>query len=118
MAHIDNLSVNFGRLLILIGLTLVLDDFGDISKSTNAIQTFLRVKACRKPRVINGLHCLLSGVCLYILVAITLWLTQNPNGVTSGNLLFAGSLFVTIITAFVTITKKTWLKISPENPEH
>jgi hypothetical protein len=118
MAHINNLSINFGRLLILVGLTMVVDDFGDISNSTNAILAFLKVKASQRPQVINWLHCLLGGVCLYIFVAIIIWLTQNPHEVTSGNLLFAGSLIVTIMTTFVTIAEKTWLKLSPENLEH
>ena len=118
MAHIANLRVNVGRLLILVGLTLVLDDFGDISKGANAIQTFLKVKTCQKPRIINWLHCLLSGVCLYIFAAISLWLTQTPHGVTLGNLIFASSLFATSMTTFVAVTKKTWLKISLENPVH
>jgi small neutral amino acid transporter SnatA (MarC family) len=113
MAHINDLRVNFGRFLFLVGLTLILDDFGDIAKITNAIQTFLKVKIGQNSKITYWIHFLSAGVCLYIFAAIFVWLTQNPHGVTAGNLIFAGSLFFTIVTAFGTVTEKTWLKLSP-----
>lgn len=115
MAHITNLKVNVGQFLILIGLTLILDDFGDISKGANAIQTFLKIKTHKKPQIINWLDCLLSGVCLYIFAAIGFFIAQYSYAVNPGNFIFAGSLFATSMVTFGAATKKTWLKISIEN---
>lgn len=106
-----DLAVNVGRFFVLGGITLVIDDFGDISRKTNIISKFLKNKFNRKATLIHWAHAMLGVGSLYLFLAITIWLIVNPSGVTPANLIFVGSLFITTITTFWSVIKKVWFKI-------
>lgn len=110
-ANNTDLAVNVGRFFVLGGITLIIDDFGDISKTSNVLSKFLKIKFNQKSNWIQWIHGFLGGGSLYVLVAIILWLTQNPSGFTIANTIFVGSLFVTILTTFWSVMKKIWFKL-------
>ena len=113
-ANITDVTINSGRFFILGGLTLVIDDFPDISKRAKFILNLVKAKVYRRRRLFQVIQGLMAFVSLYFFLCISVWLTQNPQGVTLANVILAGTLLVTTITAFGILTRKVWLNITPE----
>jgi hypothetical protein len=118
IANNTDLAVNVGRFFVLGGLTLVIDDFGDISKGARGISNLLKNKCHQKSILIHWTHSLLGLGSLYLLIAISLWLTQNPSGITPANLIFIGSLFITTMTTFWVVIEKIWFKLYHGKPDY
>jgi hypothetical protein len=111
--YVRDVEFNVGRVFILIGLTLVIDDFGDVSNVTKQALRFVKSKVYQNRRMIHVVECLLFCLTLYIFLCVTIWLTQNPRGVNLPNLVIDGTLMVTSLTAFGSVGKKIWLRITP-----
>ena len=71
------LVINVGRFFVLGGLALVLDDFGDISKFTKSTLDFLKARAHVKSNTIHWVHCVLGVTSLYVLLAISIFLQEK-----------------------------------------
>jgi hypothetical protein len=111
---ISNVNFNAGRVFILIGLTLIIDDFADISSTTAKGLRFMKSQTYQKRRMIRAVHCFLCCITSFVFLCIAFWLMQNPRGLNLRNLVIDGSLLVTSLTAFGSVYKKTWLKIAPQ----
>ena len=111
--NIPNVNFNVGRVFILIGLTLIIDDFADISNITTAALRFMRSKTYQKRRIIHVVQCILCCVTFSIFLCITFWFTQNPGGMNLKNLAMDSSLLITSLTGFGSTYKKIWLKLTP-----
>lgn len=111
--NITNVDFNVVRVLFLVGLTLIIDDFADISNITKMGLRFAKSKAYEKRRIIHAVQCLLCCITFFVLLCITVWLIQNPKGLILRNLTVEGSLLVTSLTAFGSVYRKVWLKITP-----
>jgi len=109
-----NVNFNVGRVFMLVGLTLIIDDFADISSVTARGLRFMKSKTYQKRRIIHAAQCLLCCVTFFVFLCITVWFTQNPGGLNLKNLTMDGSLLVTSLTAFGSIRKKIWLKLTPQ----
>lgn len=110
---IRDVKLNVGRGFILVGLTLIVDDFADISDRTGNALRVMKSKLYQKRRVIHAVQGLLSCIPFYVFLCITVWLTQNPAGINYANLALSGSLLVTSLTGFGSVGKRIWLRIKP-----
>ena len=110
--NIPNVNLNIGRVFILVGLTLIIDDFADISSITTRALHFIKLKTYQKRRIIHAVQCILCCVTFFVFLCITIWLIKNPAGLNPRNLIVDGSLLVTSLTALGGVRKETWLKIS------
>ena len=111
--YVRDVEFNVGRLFILVGLTLIIDDFADVSHMTTKALRIAKSKIYENRRMIHAIQCSLLCITLYISTCITIWLTQNPGGVNLPNLTIDGTLLVTSLTAFGSVGKKIWLRITP-----
>jgi hypothetical protein len=111
--NIANVNFNAGRVFVLVGLTLIIDDFADVSNITTKGLRFVKSKAYEKRRIIHAIQCLLCCITFFVFLCITVWLIQNPKGLNLKNLTVEGSLLVTSLTAFGSVHRKVWLKITP-----
>lgn len=107
-----SVAVNAGRFFLLGGLTLVLDDLPDVHKRVESSLNWLKAKAHRGGKIILGAQVVTGAVSLYMFVAISLSLSQNPQWITLANSILIGTLFVTAITSFVSVKRKIWLNIN------
>jgi hypothetical protein len=117
-SNITEVPINIGRFFVLGGLTLVLDDFGDISRKAEASLTYLKVKINQQPKLVSNIHYVLGFTSFYIFAAVSIWISQNPQGLTPANLILVGTLFFTSLTAFGSTALKVWYKVKPEKIEH
>jgi len=102
-----------GRVFVLVGLTLIVDDFADISGRTRLGLLFLKSKVYGMRRAVHAVQGVLSLVTLGVFLCILVWLTQNPRGLNLANFVFEGSLLVTGLTGVLSVGKKVWLRIRP-----
>jgi len=109
-----SLAINVGRFFVLGGLTLVLDDFADISERLRSVLSGLKSKAYQARKIIHATQCLTGPLCFYILVCVSFYIAQNPAQATLGNFILAGTLLVTSLTSFGGLKRKIWLNITPE----
>ena len=93
------LTVNVGRVFFLVGLTLVVDDFADISGRTRMGLLFLEGKVYGLRRVVHAVQGLLSLLTLGVFLCVLAWLSQNPRGWNYANFAFEGSMLVTGLRA-------------------
>jgi hypothetical protein len=113
-ARKTSLAINVGRFFVLGGLTLVLDDFADISKRLRSVLNVLKSKAYQTRKIIHAIQCLTGLLSLYIFVCVNLFIAVNPARATLGNFILAGTLLVTSLTSFGGLKRKIWLNITPE----
>jgi hypothetical protein len=111
--YVQDVEFNVGRVFILVGLTLIIDDFDDVSNVTTRALHFAKSKVYQNRRILHVVQCLLFCISLYIFSCVTMWLTQNPRGVNLPNLVIDGTLLITSLTAFASVDKKIWLRMTP-----
>jgi len=116
-ARNTSLAFNVGRFFVLGGLTLVLDDFADISEPLRSVLSILKSKAYHARKIIHATQCLTGLLSFYIFVCVSLYIAPNPARATLGNLILAGTLLVTSLTSFGGLKRKIWLNINPEKFE-
>jgi hypothetical protein len=110
--NITSLTVNVGRFFLLGGLTLVLDDFIDISSKLRLVLNILKSKVYHGKRIIHITQCLLGIVSLYVFLCVSIYVTQNPQWGTLANFILIGSLLATTLTALVSVGRKIWLNVA------
>jgi hypothetical protein len=113
-ARNTSLAINVGRFFVLGGLTLVLDDFADISERLRSVLSVLKSKAYQTRKIIHATQCLTGLLCFYIFVCVSLYIALSPARATLGNLILAGTLLVTSLTSFGGLKREIWLNITPE----
>jgi len=109
-----SLATNVGRFFVLGGLTLILDDFADISERLRSVLSVLKSKAYQARKIIHATQCLTGLLSFYIFVCVSLYIALNPARASLGNFILAGTLFVTSLTSFGGLKRKIWLNITPE----
>jgi uncharacterized membrane protein YqjE len=113
VVNVRDVKFNVERVFMLVGLTLIVDDFSDISERTRMGLLFLESKVYGMRRAVHAVQGLLSLVTLGVFLCILVWLTQNPRGLNLANTVFEGSLLVTGLTGVGSVGKKVWLRIRP-----
>jgi hypothetical protein len=101
-------TINVYRFFALGGFTLVLDDFADISSHLRSFLGGMKQKASNGHQMIHALQVVLGLITLYVFSSVTVWIAQSSQNLTAGNLMLAGSLFVTALTCFASAGRRMW----------
>ena len=107
-----SVAVNVGRVFLLGGSALVLDDLPDVHGKIDSSLNWLKTKAGQGGKIISALQLVTGAVSLYLFAAIAFAINQNPSHLTVANLIVLVSAFITGITSFVFVKRKVWLKIN------
>jgi hypothetical protein len=114
-ANITDLAINVGRFFILGGMVLVLDDLPDVSRVTASALSWLKMKAYQGRRLVHAVQFLMGFVSLYFSLVVSAWIVVNPEGATVANLIFVATLLVASLTSFMSVKRKIWLRIAPQD---
>jgi len=118
LVNTGNVAVNTGRVFVLIGGTLVLDDLPDVSKKVESTLNKLKSQAYRARRVVHVLQFLTGAITFYIFLAIVIFVSLHPS-TNIANFVTMTTLLVTSITSFACVKRKAWLKITtPKMSQH
>jgi hypothetical protein len=101
-----------GRVVLLVGLTLVVDDFADISRFTRRGLKVMESLVVWGRRVVNGLHAALSVGTFVVFGSIFDWLVAHPLGANLANLVLEGTMLTVGFTGVGVVAKKVWLKMN------
>ena len=107
----SSIEINAGRVFILAGLTLFIDDLPDVSKRIEAGLNWVKSKAYKARKAIHALQ-LLTGVVTFYCGISALLCTIQYGGRIVPNSFLIGTLFITSITSFVLVKQRAWLKIT------
>ncbi|MCW4004882.1 MAG: hypothetical protein NWE95_13330 [Candidatus Bathyarchaeota archaeon] len=108
----SSIEINAGRVFILAGLTLFIDDLPDVSKRIEAGLNWFKSKAYKVRRAIHALQLLTGVVTFYCGISALLCTLQYGGRVVPNSILIV-SLFITSFTSFALVKRKAWLKITP-----
>jgi hypothetical protein len=114
MEHTTDTTINGARFFILGGLALLLDDLPDVSKRIKSILSLAKSEVYKRRKTVHVIQGLMGFVSLYIFIAVTVYVTQNPAEATLANLILIGTLLVTSLTSFASVKRKTWLNVTSE----
>ncbi len=113
----SDLAVNAGRVFLLAGMALFLDDLPDVSKRIEQSLNWMKCKACQAQRILHYAQVITGAAAIYCGLAITLsTIYQDPERALSNSFAIV-TLFITGITSFALAKQKAWLKITPPTPE-
>lgn len=107
----SSIEINAGRVVILAGLTLFLDDLPDCSKRVETGLNWLKSKAYKARKAIHVLQFLTGGISFYCAVSVTLCTLQYGGRILPNSILIV-TLFLTSLTSFALVKRKAWLKIT------
>jgi hypothetical protein len=108
----NGLAVNGGRVFLLGGLTLLIDDLPDVSKKVKNILDQFKKKAYQARKALHVSQMVTGAGCLYCALSIILSTLQNSAKALPNSFLI-GTLIVTGITSFACAKRKMWLNITP-----
>jgi hypothetical protein len=106
----NNIAVNAGRIFLLSGLTLLIDDLPDVSKKVELCLNWLKTKAFHLKKGIHIFQLITGLTSLYCAISVILGTIQDPTRALPDSFLI-GTLLVTSLTSFVCVKRKAWLKI-------
>jgi len=112
---LQTIPVYAGLFFVYGGLTLVIDDIGDISSGLAELLDRLKTIARKSGRALQTMHLLSSLVSIYILMCGVLWCLENSMSLESFHLLavyhvvFLSSLLVTSASGLKAVKEGLWL---------
>lgn len=107
-----SIDVNVGRVFLLGGSALVLDDLPDVHGKIEASLNWLKAKAGQGGKLISAVHLITGAVTFYLFIAMTLSMFYDPGYVTVANLIVLVSAFITGVTSLIFVKRSVWLKLS------
>jgi hypothetical protein len=113
----NSVTVNAGRVFLLAGLALFLDDLPDVSKRIEGTLNWMKTVAYKVRKPLYALQILTGFVAIYCGISITLSTIYDDPMRALPNSFAIVTLFITGITAFALAKKKAWLKILPPEPK-
>ncbi len=113
----SDIAVNAGRVFLLAGLALFLDDLPDVSKHIEGSLNWMKCKACQMKKVLHISQILTGATSIYCGIAITLSTIYQDIGRALPNSFAIATLFITGITSFALAKRKAWLKVTPPEPK-
>ncbi len=111
----SSVAVNAGRVFLLAGFTLLLDDLPDVSKRVESALNWVKIQAYKIRKTLHALQIFTGIISLYCCISVTLN-TIMTNERALPNSFLIGTLLVTAITSFALAKRKAWLKITPPEP--
>jgi hypothetical protein len=113
----SSIAVNAGRVCLLAGLALFLDDLPDCSKRVEAGLNWMKTKAVQVRKGLHVLQILTGSMAIYCAISITLSTVFDDPLRALPNSFCIISLIITGITSFVLAKRGAWLKITPPTPK-
>lgn len=108
----SSVEINAGRVFILAGLTLFIDDLPDVSKRIESGLNWFKSQAYKVRKAIHALQLLTGVVTFYCGISALLCTLQYGGRVVPNSILIV-SLFITSLTSFALVKRQAWLKITP-----
>jgi hypothetical protein len=112
----STVAVNAGRVFLLAGLALLLDDLPDVSKRIESSLNWLKTKACRVKMALHVTQFITGIFAFYCSLSILLSTIENGSRALPNSFVIV-SLFITGITSFVLVKRRAWLNITPPEPK-
>ncbi len=115
---VDNstVAVNAGRVFLLAGLALLIDDLPDVSKRIEATLNWIKAGAYRARKSLHVAQFITGIFAFYCSISILLS-SLTGGGRALENSFVIVSLFITGITSFACVKRKDWLKVTPPPPK-
>ena len=112
LVNTGSVEINAGRLFVLTGATLFLDDLPDVSTKIESALNKIKTQACRVRKGFHVTQLITGVVTLYIFLAILSFSIYHLE-VNIANFVTMGTLLITSFTSFACVKRKAWLKITP-----
>ena len=112
----NTIAVNAGRVFFLAGLALLLDDLPDVNKRVEKTLNWIKTKAFHARKPLHALQFLTGAFSLYCSLSILLdTLVTGLRAIPNSFVIV--SLFITSITSFACVKRKSWLNITLPQPK-
>ncbi|MDR0492242.1 MAG: hypothetical protein LBH74_01175 [Nitrososphaerota archaeon] len=108
----SSVAVNAGRVFLLGGIALLLDDLPDVSRHMEANLNWLKTKACRIKKVLHISQFITGIFAFYCSLSMLLSTLQNSARALPNSFVIV-SLFITSITSFALVKRRSWLNLTP-----
>ena len=112
----NTVSVNTGRVFLLAGFALLLDDLPDVSRRMESSLNWLKTKACKIKMALHIAQFITGVFAFYCSISILLSTIEYSARALPNSFVIV-SLFITGITSFVLVKRRAWLKIMPPEPK-
>jgi hypothetical protein len=112
----NSVAVNAGRVFELAGLTLLLDDLPDVSKKMEKGLNWIKTKAYQVRKSLHVFQFTTGCFAFYCGFSILLDTIGNSDRALPNSFAIV-SLLLTGVTSFACVKRKSWLKITPPQPE-
>ncbi len=113
----SNIAVNVGRVFLLAGLALFIDDMPDCNKKVERSLNWLKTKAYQIRKPLHIAQIVTGFLSIYCGIAITLSTIFDDPLRALPNSFCIVSLFITGITSFALAKRKAWLNITLPEPQ-
>ncbi|MDR0372898.1 MAG: hypothetical protein LBI79_05000 [Nitrososphaerota archaeon] len=111
-----SVAVTVGRVFLLGGFVLLLDDLPDVSKRVETSLNWIKCKACRVKIALHVSQFITGIFAFYCSLAILFSTIQNGARALPNSFVII-SLFITGITSFMLVKRRSWLNITPPEPK-
>ncbi len=113
----SSITVNAGRVFLLAGLALFLDDLPDVSKRIEGGLNWMKKKAYQVRKPLHVLQIFTGFTAFYCGISIALSTIYDDPGRALPNSFAIITLIITGITSFALAKRKAWLNITPPEPK-
>jgi hypothetical protein len=107
-------DVNAGRVLLLGGLALLLDDLPDVHGKVDSFLNGLKARAGRRGKLISLVHLVTGALTFYLFVAIALAMIYDSGTATAANMIVLVSAFITGVTSLIFVRRSVYMKLEAE----
>lgn len=104
-------SVNVARLLILVGVTMIIDDLPDVHPGINLAISWIKPKTGSFTRILLAVHLVAAVTTLYVVILLCLAVWMNPEWNTIAIGILVINFLITELIAFTAIKKHAWDKL-------
>ena len=113
----SDIAVNAGRVFLLAGVALFLDDLPDVSTRIEGGLNWMKCKACQVRRALHISQIITGVIAIYCGISITLSTVYEDPVRALPNSFAIVTLFITGITSLTLAARKAWLKVTPPPPK-
>jgi hypothetical protein len=113
----NDVAVNAGRVFLLAGTALFLDDLPDVSKHIESGLNWVKCKACQVRKVLHVSQIITGAIAIYCGISITLSTIYQDPARALPNAFAIVTLIITGITSLALAKRKAWLKVTPPEPK-
>jgi hypothetical protein len=112
----SSVAVNVGRVFMLGSIALLLDDLPDVSKYMESSLNWLKTQACRVKMMLHVSQFVTGIFAFYCSLSILFSTIQNSTRAVPNSFVIV-SLFITGITSFALVKRRSWLNLTPPEPQ-